>query len=147
MIFIGIDPGKKTGYAAYNSRAKELTTVVSCPIFIAMEKVRVWERIAKGKFFVIVEDARKRPPDKEWGLERLQGAGSIKRDSAIWEEFLTYYDIPHQMKAPRNTNIKAKPFQMLTGYTERIDQHARDAAMIVYGMQEKSWKALRQFIR
>ncbi len=66
---------------------------------------------------------------------KQQGAGSVKRDCKIWEDFLTDLDIPFEMVAPRKgmTKYSAAAFKKLTGYEGKTSEHARDAAMLVFG--------------
>lgn len=67
--------------------------------------------------------------------DKLQGAGSIKRDCKIWEDFLRDKGIPFKLIAPKNntTKLSAPAFKSITGYTGRTCEHSRDAAMMVYG--------------
>lgn len=129
---IGIDTGVKTGFATYDVKAKKLLTVHTCKIHQAMAQVR---SIRDKKIFVRFEDARKRKWLGNKGREVLQGAGSVKRDAKIWEDFLEDLFIPYEAVAPKNnrTKIDAEYFQKITGWNGRTSNHARDAAMLVYG--------------
>jgi len=129
---IGIDPGTKTGFAIWNAKAQEFTQVETRNIVSAMQQIRF---IVNDKVVVFFEDARLRKFFGNSGRERLQGAGSIKRDSAIWEEFCKYYDIEYQAVAPKNniTKTKADYFKKLTGWDGRTSEHSRDAGMLVFG--------------
>lgn len=87
------------------------------------------------------EDARQRkwiPMSKNMTAElsRAQGAGYVKAHCQIWEDFLTDYRIPFEAIAPRRnvTKLSAEQFERITGYKERTNEHARDAAMLVYGL-------------
>lgn len=140
MIYIGIDPGTHTGIAVWDSSLKKFHEIATLPIHKAMNLVEKWETTAKVnnvKLEVIFEDARKRKTFRqEYGnISKLQGAGSIKRDCSIWEDFLTDLDIPFQSPPPSIGNTKPRPeyFTKLTGWKERTSNHARDAAMIVFG--------------
>jgi hypothetical protein len=81
---------------------------------------------------VIVEDARfvkfkvKR--------ERAQGAGSVKRDAQIWEDFLEKHSIPYKMVRPnkRITKWEARRFAEYTGWTKKTNDHSRDAGMLSF---------------
>ena len=66
---------------------------------------------------------------------KQQGAGSIKRDAKIWEDFLNRKNIDFQMVNPtsRKTKINKDYFQKLTGYKGNTSEHGRDAAMLVFG--------------
>ena len=137
MIFIGIDPGTHTGIAVWDSEEKKFLYMETLPIHRALNVVDLWNRKHSGRVMVIFEDARKRKTFRqEYGnIAKLQGAGSIKRDCSIWEDFLTDLDIPFQSPPPSIGNTKPRPeyFAKLTGWKERTSNHARDAAMIVFG--------------
>lgn len=84
---------------------------------------------------VLFEDARQR---KWFGADsnaKMQGAGSVKRDASIWEEFCTDYQIAFRALPPAKGGTKLNPdyFKALTGWRGKTSEHARDAAMIVFG--------------
>ena len=68
-------------------------------------------------------------------MGRRQGAGSVKRDSQIWEDFLSDNGIRFEMRAPKNntTKLSADVFKALTKWPKRTNSHERDAAMLVFG--------------
>jgi hypothetical protein len=132
IYHIGIDPGTKTGFAIYDSEKKKLITVCSCGILDAIKYVECfWQR---ESMHVRVEDARLR---KWFGANsnlKQQGAGSIKRDCSIWEEFFdSHKDIKYEFVSPgrSKTKLTADEFKKLTGWTLQTNEHARDAAMLV----------------
>lgn len=116
----------------WDREKKSFVLVGSHTIVGAMEYIRV--RCGGFSLFVRVEDARLRKWFGKSQREVLQGAGSIKRDCQIWEEFLELHNIPHEFVAPKNniTKLDAKMFARYTGYKERTNEHSRDAAMLVY---------------
>ena len=142
MIYIGIDTGVHTGYAVYDTRIQQLTAVGTDKIHNVMQLVSGLKDVAGEKGDAIrvrVEDARKRT---WYGFNtaakdraRLQGAGSVKRDAQIWEDFLTDLGVDFEMVAPKNnaTKLTAESFRQLTGWTGKTNEHGRDAAMLVYG--------------
>jgi hypothetical protein len=132
---IGIDPGVNTGFAVWDNRARRLKKVETNIACYVENICRVG--FGTGKTVLVrFEDARLRTWFGKAGKEQLQGAGSIKRDCQRWEEFLTYYDIPFEEVAPKNnrTKMTAEEFKRLTGWNERTSSHARDAAMLVFGL-------------
>jgi hypothetical protein len=141
MIWIGIDTGVNTGFAVWDSEKKEFLLVASMPIHLALIEVQALEMMQKqrsdkpSKTKVRVEDARLRKYITG-GREKLQGAGSVKRDAKIWEDFLTDYGIPYEMVAPKNnrTKLTAEAFKKLTGFEGKTNSHGRDAAMLVFGL-------------
>lgn len=135
-IIIGIDPGVQTGIASWSATEKRFYMVDTMLLHNALSFV---ENISNCKEYVLhvrFEDARKRKYFGNSGREKLQGAGSVKRDSKIWEDFLTDKGIKFDMPSPKDKGIKvdAAYFKKLTGWFKRTSQHARDAAMLVYGL-------------
>lgn len=135
-MVIGIDSGTETGFAVWDREKKCLLQVNTMKIHQAMQKVLQCYLLYPGNVRVRVEDARKRKWFGNSGREQLQGAGSIKRDAVIWEDFLTDHGIPFEMVAPKNnkTKMTAKYFEQVTGWKLRTNEHGRDAAMLCFGM-------------
>lgn len=136
-LFIGIDVGTETGYAEWSATEQRLLTVESMKIHEVMDRVKEQHKIYGSGLFVRFEDARKRNWFGDAGREKLQGAGSIKRDSAIWEDFLTSEGISFEAVAPKRNRTKtaAEYFKRVTGWQKRTNEHSRDAAMLVVGLQ------------
>ncbi|MBX3253960.1 MAG: hypothetical protein KF862_07440 [Chitinophagaceae bacterium] len=140
-FYIGIDCGVNTGIAKWDKEMKRLTLVKSTTILQAIAEVKdAWEH-DRGTVFVRVEDARLRkwiPRQKTESSERgrREGAGSVKRDAIIWEEFLTSENIPHEFVAPKNnkTKMTAEYFKKISGWMGSTNSHARDAAALVIGL-------------
>ena len=140
MVYIGIDTGVHTGIAVWNSERKEFAVVDTKKIHEAMNFVYGYVD-SDIPFQVRFEDARQRkwiPMSKNMTAElgRAQGAGYVKAHCQIWEDFLTDYRIPFEAIAPRRnlTKLSAEQFERITGYKGRTSEHARDAAMLVYGL-------------
>lgn len=136
MKYIGIDPGKKTGFAVWDRDAKYLAEVSTLSITMAMDKVRMMADILGCENIrLFIEDARKRKWYGRTGRERLKGAGSICRDSTIWEDFCKELGVQYVMVAPRcnTTKLNAQQFKAITGWQGRTSNHARDAACLVFG--------------
>lgn len=136
MKYIGIDPGKKTGFAVWDHDARYLAEVSTMSITQAMEKVRMMAAIlGRENIRMYIEDARKRKWYGKTGRDRLKGAGSICRDSTIWDDFCRELGVEYLMIAPRcnTTKLKAAQFKAITGWQRRTSEHARDAACLVFG--------------
>ena len=139
-VAIGIDPGTKTGLSMYLRKGKELEEVKTCKIHEAMEFVKEKHLMYEDKLLVRVEDARQRrwfgKGTREQINAKKQGAGSVKRDCSIWEDFLKDLGIEYHMVAPSKgtTKVNQSYFQAMTGYKKRTSEHGRDAAMLVYGI-------------
>ena len=140
MIYIGIDTGVHTGIAVWDSERKEFVMVDTLKIHEALQIVSSYA-YKDIPLCVRYEDARQRkwiPMSKNMTAElgRAQGAGYVKAHCQIWEDFLTDYRIPFEAIAPRRnvTKLSAEQFGRITGYKRRTSEHARDAAMLVYGL-------------
>lgn len=140
MYCIGIDPGKNTGIAVWDTEAQSFVLLDTVLIHVAL--MYVWSRKFDYNWDIRVyfEDARKRqylPRERNASEYRgkLMGAGSVKRDSVIWQDALTDWGIPFKMVPPRAgaTKWNADTFRRVTGYTGRTSNHARDAALLVWG--------------
>ncbi len=130
MVIIGIDPGVHTGVAIWDLKTNSFLSIASMGILEAMETVIKYKPNA-----VYIEDARKRKWFGESGRERLQGAGSIKRDCQIWDDFFRCNEILHYWIAPKNnkTKMDAMQFKKLTGYQGKTNVHGRDAGALLFG--------------
>ena len=140
MYCIGLDPGKNTGIAVWDTEAQAFvlldTVLIHEALFVLWDR---WEHYDED-VRVYFEDARKRqylPRERNASEYRgkLMGAGSVKRDSVIWQDALTDWGIPFEMVPPRAgaTKWDADTFRRLTGYNGRTSNHARDAALLVWG--------------
>lgn len=136
---IGIDPGKHTGIAVWNTETQDFIRVDTLSIHQALLFVYDFQTL-RSKTRVYFEDARQRkwlPKDASSSEYRghLMGAGSVKRDSVIWQDALTDWGIPFEMVPPRPgaTKWNAATFARITGYQGRTSNHARDAALLVFG--------------
>lgn len=128
--YIGIDPGVNTGLAVWMGRKYGFIKIETLTITKAISMVKA---LAGHGVKVIVEDARLRKKFGPLAAVKQQGAGSIKRDSRIWEDFLKEEGIEYQMVHPKNTKLREDIFMRTTGYKKKTSEHGRDAAMIVYG--------------
>ena len=138
--YIGIDPGENTGIAIV--RDGVLAECHTLPLHRALGLVRKeWESAGTyARFLVVFEDARQRrwfPRERSQAEYRghLMGAGAAKRDAKIWEEFLSDLRIPFEAHKPQPglTKWSADYWAKVTGYTGRTSNHARDAALLVFG--------------
>lgn len=142
MIYIGIDTGKNTGYAEWDTGKQCFLSVSSVMIHEAMERVRVLSGLhQKGDLIVRVEDPRQRTwfgterMSREEERKKLQGVGSVKRDATIWEDFLSDLGVSFEMVAPKRsiTKLDQERFKAYTKWDKRTNEHSRDAAMLVFG--------------
>lgn len=134
-IHIGIDPGTNTGFAIYDRHDKKFLCVTTITIHEAMFRIVELKKEFPENIYVRFEDARLRKWLQNKTTEQLQGAGSIKRDCTIWQDFLNDFKIPFACVAPHRGMTKWTPehFYKVTGWVGRTSNHARDAAVLVWG--------------
>ena len=133
--YVGIDAGTHTGIAVWEKTSRRLS-LQTLPIHKAMELIKHLHEEAGDHLFVRFEDARLRQWFGKAGRDQLQGAGSIKRDSAIWDDYLKDLGVAYQAVAPKQnrTKLSATQFKAITKYTQKTNEHSRDAAMLVFGL-------------
>lgn len=131
---IGIDTGTKTGIAVWEGGALQMVT--SMTITKAMQIIITEYPPATTKLFI--EDARKwigfNGKTKKTDA-RLQGAGSVKRDAKIWEDWCKENGYQAVFVKPMGGSTKknAEDFRRITKWQGVTNEHARDAALIVFG--------------
>jgi len=134
---IGIDTGVHTGYAVWDIEKQELIECQTMQIDEAMERISTIKAYSYyNNFIVVVEDARLRKFFKGENMAaKQQGAGSIKRDAKIWEDYLKRLNIDFKLVNPtyRRTKLTEEYFKKVSKYEGRTSNHARDAAMLVLG--------------
>lgn len=136
MTYIGIDTGVHTGFAVWHSDTKYLAEVSTMTITQAMERVKMIADIrGKDNIRLFIEDARQRKWFGHSGREKLQGAGSVKRDSRIWEDWCKEQGLQYRMIAPscNRTKLSEDQFKFITRWHGQSSVHGRDAAMLVFG--------------
>ena len=140
--FIGIDPGVHTGLAVWDAEGRKFVRVETIGIVTAMVEIVEFLRYrgAEDDCTLIIEDARQRkwiPQEKSLSQfkGRAMGAGSVRRDCEIWEEFCKREGFEYTAIPPRAgaTKWSAEQFGCVTGWKGRTSNHARDAAMLVFG--------------
>ncbi|MDX7880471.1 hypothetical protein [Acinetobacter nosocomialis] len=148
-VLIGIDTGVHTGFAVAFDQGKggQLQEVESLTITQAMSKVLEFAaENGKENLMLFIEDARLRTwfgridsEQKKYGAGVREGIGSVKRDAQIWEDWCKEQGLKYQMIHPaaNKTKTDAKYFSKLTGWAKRTNEHARDAAMLVFGRYAK----------
>jgi hypothetical protein len=132
---VGIDPGRKTGLAVYNTETK-LLTLDTCKLHQAFWRVAGLKQLFDIE--VVIENPNLWTHFKNTAAAKakLQGAGSVKRDYSAWTDFLEDYDIPYKAVRPDKTRnsyaYDTELFVRLTGYKKKCSEHARVAAMLVW---------------
>lgn len=133
---VGIDTGVHTGFAVAldEGQGGRLIEVNSLTITQSMSRVKeLCDLYGHAEVCLFIEDARLRT----WftgGREKAQGVGSVKRDAQIWEDWCKENKMNYKLIHPKDncTKYKADTFKKLTGWLGRTNEHARDAAMLVF---------------
>lgn len=140
MIIVGIDTGVNTGVAVWDTSSRQLLDVRCCGIVRAMAFLSELHKERRINV-VVVEDARQRkwiPRERDFKQVkgRAMGAGSVKRDCSVWQEWCEFNGIEFNPKPPKynRTKLTSLQFQGITGYDGRTNEHGRDAAMLVFGI-------------
>jgi hypothetical protein len=133
-LIIGIDPGTHTGWAVWDRDQKRMIDMASLTHVEAVVRLQIACN-AGSVALVVYEDATKHGRSDK-SPEAALGAGSIRRESGIWREWLEFLGVPYRAISPRQKGAKLSQHQFvrLTGRAGRTSQHARDAAMLIWGM-------------
>lgn len=140
---IGIDVGTNTGVAIWDRAEKKFLFVKTLTLHLAFDKIKEFSLQYKGQVTVFVENPNTFIPFKQNGSKeniakinaKKQGAGSVKRDFSAWVELLEYYKIPYIPTKVQGSikKMTAIDFKNMTKFSEQTSEHARDAAMIIFG--------------
>lgn len=140
-VVVGIDPGTHTGITAYDCDKKEYLFCLTLSIHNAIFRL---DSLLNGIYspkgiLVIVEDSR----HISGSAEKKLGAGSIRRDCSIWEDYLTDTikklgkDINFLFVRPtKNIYLKMDPdkWRTMAKYMGQKlpSEHARDSATYLF---------------
>lgn len=130
---IGIDVGVHTGVAVWDPQKQAFLDIQTRKLHQAFKDVEMWKELCT-ELIVYFEDARLRKWFGNSGPEKWKGAGSVMRDSKIWEDYLEDLHVPYFAVAPKNnsTKMNATYFKAITKYDRVTSEHGRDAAMLVF---------------
>lgn len=149
-IYVGIDPGVKTGWAIYSSSRRKLIDVRTksfLQVLVAANEIEVGvhEIIDEDDevIFCIESPGLNKPTFprnvNRRVIERIsRNVGANCREAELLISCIGEYGFrvikcrPKRNKLSRG-KMKAKEFQRLTGYEGRTSQHGRDAALLVWG--------------
>jgi len=122
-FLIGIDPGTQTGLAVWDREKHDFKEIITLPLHRALVEVQTLSEywIGKHQVCLYVENPNTWKPFGQSTRGRLQGAGSIKRDYAIWKEFAEYHKIELVPVRLQGTLKKLTParFKQITGWDGR----------------------------
>ena len=140
-IVISIDPGTNTGLSIFDCDNKEWIMCRTMEIHKALFVINniMAEKEPNVNILVIVEDSRK----ISGGRERLMGAGSIRRDCSIWDDFLNdkvkvYKEtVLFVFISPKGNKYLKMDKELWKQYAKWEDnkmpsEHARDSATYIF---------------
>lgn len=122
-IYVGIDPGVKTGWACWDGTDLVLKTLTFWEVF---EEAL---RFETDEVLFCAED----PSLINATFTHARGHGSVKREAQLLIEGLEDYGYDVRRCRPAG-KVNHDFFTRLTGYPHRTNQHTRDAAMLVYDL-------------
>lgn len=145
-VYIGIDTGVHTGIAIWNSSLKKFTKLLTLDFWGCINLLELEKVVNDNNFMVYIEDPTQNKPifknklvGKEVAsqLKIAQNVGSVKRETSLMIEWMRDNDIAHIAVKPTKktlSKLTSENFQHYTGYLGVCSQHARDAAMLVFGL-------------
>ena len=146
-VFIGIDPDvDKSGFAIYDASKKKLTRVCCMRFFEIMEFLQIQNVDFVDKAFVRIEAGWLNKSNwhtrKNDGVKIASAKGnSVGRNHEVGRKFgemCEYLGFDYEFVKPLGTkNIDRATFIRLTDYRCGCNQDARDASMLVYGINNK----------
>ena len=147
---IGIDPGGKTGIAFYQNGKIEY--LITYPPAKTLQLIS--EAADRENLLVIFEDSRKQPIFSRGTNARAAGriarnVGMIDGQCRDIEDMCGRLNIPVIGVSPKRKGKKltSKQFNELTGWTEKSNQHERDAGTVAWPYRYLARPALwRQFL-
>lgn len=134
MNVIGIDPGASTGVAYFEAGK-----------LVRLDTIAPWDiptmlRNNLGPFRVVYEDSRLQ--SHTWNSAKTKAAAAkIARNVGevdAWCKLIVgtcdWLQIPCHGISPKDkgAKVKAGEFEQITGWTERSNEHERDAAMVAW---------------
>lgn len=141
-VAIGVDPGVNTGFAVADCKENKLLLCSTVTISQAIMYIYDLMSNSAATVAVVIEDARYASGSRD----KLLGAGSIRRDSKVWEDFMEEMKelfpnrIHYTMRSPITQNkiatipllkMPLERWQKMFEYTEQTSGHARDAATYI----------------
>lgn len=152
--FVGIDAGRSTGWAIWDATDKKFVELCTLTFWETIKKINDMTYLCEAnldRYVIVIENPNLNKPT--WGRKILrkgkwidmptpmhdrvsQNVGMNKRDAQLLIEYCKLHLIDCMEVNPRNsqTKLTANAFKNITGYDgSRCSQHARDAAMMVFG--------------
>lgn len=151
-VLIGIDPGKQTGVAIYDPEAGALLFCRALSFWnaaLGLLQGHTLRDVFTGDFdpdasavaCAVIEDARRvglyhrhRSLQGQRRDAAARSVGEIDAQTRLWTEFFALLGIPVVTVEPTRKKWDAETFQQITGFEGPTNEHARDAARLVWGL-------------
>ena len=137
-FYVGIDTGKNTGLAVWDSEKKRFDLIKPCDFHDCIYAIvgnypprYTVIRVELSQTKAVWHKGKRTDMKKNNTI--AVNVGMVRRESELMLEMLTmagYKVIPVKPSGKIDANV----FEKITGYKGRTNQHTRDAAMMVYGM-------------
>ena len=143
--FIGLDPGTETGLAVWDAQGQVFArSLLTTTFWDAYDLVLTFD---PDTVLIVLEDPSKNPPTFSRNIpeserafrkrERLsRNVGSNMREALLLAEGLERQGYRVRRVRPRSSKLSAEAFRRLTRHEGRTSAHARDAAMLVFGLKK-----------
>jgi hypothetical protein len=145
--YIGIDPGSTTGFAAWDARLQEYEEFLSGDFWQVYERINQYPMETTIVFLedpnlispTFPRDIRERGKRRDAIMQKIgQKVGMNKRDAQLLQIGLQSGGwMVHTIKPTGRAGTKrkwtAQTFQNITGHHAGLNEHVRDAAMMVFG--------------
>ena len=136
MLVIGIDPGKQTGFAIYDTDFDKLTDLRTLTFWTAFQAIGELDFKEVSHVVVELPDSKHvwhKGASSPAALQR-QGVnvGSVIREAELFREGLSLGGYTVKVVNPRG-KVDATRFNNWTGWTGRSNQHERDAGLLCFG--------------
>lgn len=147
-ILVGIDPGANTGFAIWNKSEQKFINILTLSFWEAithLKELRTRHHLGLEKLEVFIEDVTQnkpifhkdnRPKSGQAHDRISSNVGMNKRDCQLIIEWCQINDVKLTKVRPTKksfTKLSKEEFKKITGYEGMISEHARDAAMLVFG--------------
>ncbi len=137
-LYLGIDPGTHTGFSVWNSSRQKIMQMSTLTFFSTLKELDKYKEFYYD-VKVIIEDPNQNRPVFNRGLSMpmnlkvAQNVGMNKRDAQLLIEYCNLIGLKVLTIRPTRGKHNMKSFTQITGWSQRCSQHARDAAMLIYG--------------
>ena len=134
---IGIDPGKKTGFAIFNIFEKRITsasTQTFWDVYYYLHEISIIGRTDEYIINIEVPNSNhnwQKNKDGSKNIKADKGVGAICRESEILAKGIENLEFQVNRIHPRG-KLNASQVKKITGYNGRTNPHVRDAIMLCW---------------